>query len=155
MPPVSSSRCERSIPVTSSTDIILVQRAARRLATELGFDERGQWEIAIAVSEAASNISKYTPGGAVTLRAHKEDDGGGFFEFEALDEGEGIDDIPLALRDGVSQGRDLATYEGPDRPCSLGSGLGAIVRLMDQVSISNRAKGGLSIVARKALRCPV
>ncbi len=153
MPPVSSSKPEpMAIAITSSTDVLIARRGARRLAAELGFDKRAQWEIAIAVSEAASNISKYTPGGVVTLTGHKEESGGGFFAFEALDDGKGIDDIPFALRDGVSQGRDLATYEGPDRPRSLGSGLGAIVRLMDHVSISNRAQGGLAIVARKDLR---
>ena len=142
------------MPITSSTDMLIAQRGARRLAAELGFDERGQWEIAIAVSEAASNISKYAPGGVVTLLGHKEDGVGGFFEFEALDDGEDIDDISLAMRDGVTQGRDLTTREGPDRPRSLGSSLGAIVWLMDKVSLSNsnRVQGGLSVVARKDLR---
>ncbi len=153
MPPVSSSRRERiAIAITSGADVLVARRRAHRLAAEVGFDERGQWEIAIAVSEAASNISKYTPGGVVTLLGHKDNHGASFFEFEALDDGDGIDDIPLALRDGVSQGRDLASYEGRDRPRSLGSGLGAIVRLMDKVSISNRVQGGLAIVARKDLR---
>ena len=151
MPAVSLSKLERHFPVEGHTDVVVVQGAARRLAAQLGFPEQAQWEIAIAVSEVATNIVKYTPGGVVLLRC-RQDGGRVCFEFEAVDRGEGLEDIEMAKRDGVSQGCDLTTYEGPDRPHSLGTGLGAIHRLMDRVTIENCDSGGLSVRAQKDLR---
>jgi len=141
---------ERRIAVAGHTDVVIAQSAARRLAAELGFPVQAQWEIAIAVSEVATNIVKHTPGGEVFLRC-RQSGGGVCFELEAVDRGEGLEDIEMAKRDGVSQGYDLTTYEGPDRPRSLGSGLGAIHRLMDRVTITNCDGGGLSVLAQKDL----
>ncbi len=150
MPPVSLSNSEKRISISRYADVLVVQGSARRMAAELGFGARSQWEIAIAVSEAAANIFKHTPGGSVVLRCRLICDRE-CFEFEAADRGDGVDDIPSAKRDGMSQGCDLATYEGVDRPRGLGAGLGAIYRLMDQVTMGNRPQGGFSVVAQKLL----
>lgn len=119
---------------------------ARRVAARHGFGRRASWEIAVAVSEAASNIVKYGRRGSIALRFAAAE---GWLEIEALDEGDGIADVELAEQDGVSEGghradaRDLRAVRG------LGLGLGAIRRMTDELVIQRRNGRGTRLVARK------
>lgn len=66
----------------------------------------------------------------------------------AEDDGPGIDP-ELALRDGVSEGIDLAMLDAPRVGLrGLGTGLGAIERLMGDLHIEQRAEGGTRLIAR-------
>ena len=71
-------------------------------------------------------------------------------ELEAVDQGSGIDRLQMAMRDGISEGQDLAdpeTYVSQRR--GLGLGLGAINRMMDELHIDKAAGGGTRIRAVK------
>ena len=147
MPPASWSSAEEQIPVVDEADVAIVQGRIRRLAGRLGFDRQGQWELAIAVSEAATNIVKHAGRGQVVLRWQEREES--FVEFEAVDEGEGIGEVALAMLDGVSEGKNSSEHDDLRSRRGLGYGLGGIKRLMDELVIENRLGGGLSVRARK------
>jgi serine/threonine-protein kinase RsbT len=139
------------IEVAREADIFVCQRRARALAAALGFDVRAQWEITIAVSEAASNILKYAGAGRVILRRLDDEPGG--LEFEATDTGGGIRDLDSALRDGVSCGHDLSEDPRVTTRSGLGLGFGTMRRLMDSLAVESTA-GGTRVRARRWRRVP-
>ena len=138
-----------SYPIRVAADVVCARSEVRRDAARLGFTNVASAEIALAVSELATNIIKYAGEGQVWAR-FIADATPPYFEIEAVDRGPGIDDIDLARRDGVSQGRDRAS-DGPGRR-GLGAGLGAVSRLMDGVEINSVPGNGTRVVARKLLR---
>ena len=71
-----------------------------------------------------------------------------------VDNGPGIEDFDASLQDGYSEGRLLSEEEpgtGTGSRRGLGSGLGAVKRLMDELTAESPPDGGLKIVARKWL----
>ena len=89
--------------------------AALAMAERLGFGETRAEELAVAVTEAASNLVKHARAGAMMLRAEA---GGAVpgIEMVTVDAGPGITDVPAAALDGTSTAG------------TLGIGLGAIRR---------------------------
>ena len=73
-------------------------------------------------------------------------------EITVEDRGPGIEDVDSALLDGFSEGRMLTEEELMTRPRrGLGTGLGAVQRMMDSLRFENRESGGLRVVACKWL----
>ena len=138
------------VPVSGESDIGHVRRTAQGLATDLGFGPTGVAELAIATTELATNLVVHKAvGGVITLAALGEDRARGI-EIASNDRGPGIADIGLALRDRASTRTD-----------SLGSGLGAVGRLVDRLDFVSTVPGGRNddspgtiIVARKWLDSP-
>jgi anti-sigma regulatory factor (Ser/Thr protein kinase) len=128
-----------TVPVACEADVVLCQQKARAFAAALGFDSRAQWEVAIAVSEAVTNIFKYVGRGWLHLRPVAGDPAG--LEFEAIDQGAGIGDVGCAMRDGISEGRDAVAEGAVPVRRGLGLGLGTIRRLMDSLEIESGAQG--------------
>ncbi len=128
-----------TIQVSRSLDIVICQRRARAFAAAVGFSQREQWELAIAVSEAVSNILKYAGSGELRLRRTPVDTDG--VEFEAVDQGHGIADLDVALRDGTSEGHDASDDGRVVTRRGLGLGLGTILRIMDNVEIESTESG--------------
>src|SRR5918993_4066855 len=112
-----------------SSQIASARRAASELAASLNFDETRTGKVALAVTEAASNILKHAGKGRVLLRALETESDAGM-EVLALDQGPGIANLSASLRDGHSTAG------------SLGAGLGALVRLADDFQIYSTAGGG-------------
>jgi anti-sigma regulatory factor (Ser/Thr protein kinase)/serine/threonine protein phosphatase PrpC len=108
------------------------------VAAGIGFDEQECEEIAIAVSELASNQIKYAQGGRVIIEPLPGDPPG--IRIEATDTGPGIPDVEKALADGFSTGG------------GLGLGLGAVNRLMEVVEIHSLPGQGTRIVCQRWLR---
>jgi anti-sigma regulatory factor (Ser/Thr protein kinase) len=118
------------VTVREDLDVFEARRTARRLAVELGFDKQAREELAIAVSELASNIVKYGVAGDIRFEKVKADRWGNGLRVTARDIGPPIADLTLALRDGYSDTGpidplDLRTRKG------IGCGLGAVVRFSD------------------------
>jgi len=149
MPVVRSSSVELVCQVQSSHDLAPLQASVRRFLRALGLPSREQWCVAIAASEAASNLVKHAGGGTLSLRL----DGGPppALVLEALDCGPGFADIDRALLDHVSEGVDLVTDEPRRHRRGLGTGLGAIGRMMGTLAVENRPGGGARVVAIKQL----
>ncbi len=113
-------------------------------ARRAGLSSRRCVEIGIAVAELVSNAARHAGGGLLLLRTIDEPRRG--VEVIIRDHGPGIADVAQALEDGWSRGRPLLPHE---RRNGLGSGLGAVLRLMDEVHFERPADGGTRVVARK------
>ena len=103
---------------------------------EAGFGETPSQMIATAVSELVRNILKYAGTGEIRLRRVKSSAGGGI-EIEATDRGPGIADCEAAMQDHVSTGG------------TLGLGLPAVKRMMDEFSLESAPGEGIRVTARK------
>lgn len=145
MPRVRSSASELVWAIVADTDAIALRVASRRFAASHGFLPNSQWAIAISASELATNVLKYGAGGTLRLRWLAERT---TLEMEAVDRGPGFEDIDAAMRDHITEGRDLRTGDvSMIGRRGLGTGLGAVDRLMDRVTIQNLPERGSRVVA--------
>src|SRR3954471_23140539 len=126
--------------IVADVDVERIRREARALATYAGFARHDAEAILLAVSELATNLVRYAPGGELVVSIVSEENGLGIL-IQSSDPGPGIVDVELALRDGYS------TSGG------LGSGLPGVHRLMDDFTIVT-SPSGTSIEARKWLPSP-
>jgi serine/threonine-protein kinase RsbT len=133
---VSADVC---VSVEREGDIVAARQKGRELAAAIGFSSTDQTLVALAISEIARNIVTYAQRGTVTLK--RLDEGGrGGIEVVAQDDGPGIPDIALAMRDGYSTGR------------SLGVGLPGAKRVMDEFEIVSTIGKGTTISMKKWTR---
>src|SRR5215204_2845493 len=112
-----------TVRVASQLDVEQVRRVTRVLAANAGFDRHQAEAIVLAISELATNLVRYAPGGELRVSIVSTQAGMGL-AIQSQDAGPGIADVALALQDGFS------TSGG------LGSGLPAVRRLMDEFEIS-------------------
>lgn len=125
-----------TIDIRSSADIVLVRQTVRTWAVQLGFSLVDQTKIVTAASELARNTMDYGGGGTVKLEALDAGIRRGLrLTFE--DQGPGIPDIALALKDGYTTGR------------GLGIGLGGSKRLVNEFEIVSRVKEGTRVTIVK------
>ncbi|OIQ08318.1 serine/threonine-protein kinase RsbT [Moorella thermoacetica] len=120
---------KQTLPITSEYDIITARQAAREIARQIGFNTVDQVRIATAVSELTRNVVLYAGCGKVDIEVVARGERQGI-EITVRDQGPGIADIELALRDGYS------TSNG------LGAGLSGARRLMDTFFIESRVGHG-------------
>jgi anti-sigma regulatory factor (Ser/Thr protein kinase) len=109
--------------------------AASALARRIGLTEQRGAEIALAVTEAGTNLTKHAVNGAIVLRVVRTERDAGL-EFLTIDSGPGIADVPAALRDGSSTSG------------TLGIGLGAVARLADMFDLHSIPGRGTVLAAR-------
>lgn len=122
--------------IQSSADVVLVRQAVRQLAVELGFSLVDQTKIVTAASELARNTLDYGGGGTVKLEALQDGMRRGLrLAFE--DQGPGIPDIELALKDGYTTGN------------GLGMGLSGTKRLVNEFDIVSQVGKGTCITITK------
>jgi serine/threonine-protein kinase RsbT len=113
---------ERRIAIRSDDDVVAARREARELAASIGFEPTDLTLLATAISEVARNITAYAGSGEIVVSVRNS--GGRLgIAVEARDQGPGIKDVDLALRDGYSTGD------------GLGLGLPGARRLVDEFSI--------------------
>jgi serine/threonine-protein kinase RsbT len=125
-----------TISIQSSADVVLVRQAVRQLAVELKFGLVDQTKIVTAASELARNTLDYGGGGTVKLEALQEGIRRGLrLTFE--DQGPGIPDIDLALKDGYTTGG------------GLGMGLSGTKRLVNEFNIVSHVGKGTCITITK------
>jgi serine/threonine-protein kinase RsbT len=145
----SQRTLRQSVTIAQESDSIWCSRGCLALARTLGFNRQQAWEISIAVSELVTNIVKHATKGMLYVFEISGERNG--LEIVAEDSGPGIADITFALADGYSRGR-FASCDNPLRDRrGLGTGLGAVSRMMDEVRIENREAGGTRVAASKWL----
>ncbi len=128
-----------AVDIAHGGDVIAAQAAARRLARQIGFGDLQAEQIALAVSELATNLVRHANGG--TLRMWALGDGARRgIAVETEDTGPGIAHPERAMADGFS------TAGG------LGVGLGTVNRIMDDIDLSSRPAGGLKVSCRRWIR---
>ncbi|HET7177269.1 MAG TPA: ATP-binding protein [Solirubrobacterales bacterium] len=131
-------------PVRGRADVVVARRAAQRLGLRVGLSQRHATEIAIVVSELATNIVKYGVRGEVAFTWLPGMPG--TFTVVAKDVGPPIHDLESALADGCDDRGPIDPALLPGRG-GLGSGLGAVVRLADRFECRQDA-GGKEITVR-------
>ncbi|MGO4331182.1 ATP-binding protein [Cupriavidus sp. 2TAF22] len=106
--------------IQEASHVAEARRTVTELAIRCGFGEVATGRLAIAVSEAATNILKYGTEGELLIRALQEEATGPAapqVEVIAIDRGPGMADLGASLRDGFST------------TGTAGNGLGAMGRL--------------------------
>lgn len=123
-----------AIRIVATADVELARRDARAVAVAVGCGPQTTECVVLAAAELATNLVRYAPGGDLRITRLPAPRPGVLLESE--DRGPGIPDLAAARRDGFS------TSTG------LGSGLGAVERLMDESEFRS-SPAGTTIAARK------
>ena len=127
---------ELRVPINSDQDIVLARQKGRALAAEAGFSPVDCTLVATAISELARNIVSYAKNGEIAFQLVRDSRRSGILII-ASDDGPGIADLRLALRDGFSTSG------------SLGLGLPGVKRLVDEFQISSSAGQGTVVKVTK------
>jgi serine/threonine-protein kinase RsbT len=121
------------LEIRSSADVVAVRQAARALSERVGFSLVDQTKLVTAASELARNTIDYGGGGSVRVELVENGVRRGVrLIFE--DQGPGIPDITLALKDGYTTGN------------GLGLGLGGARRLVNDFDIESSPGAGTRVM---------
>ena len=126
-----TDRPAERLEIRSSDDVVRVRQKVRVFAVESGLSLVDQTKIVTAASELARNTLDYGLGGTVDIQLTAAPRRGVRLTF--VDQGPGIKDIELALRDGYSSGK------------GLGLGLSGARRLCNEFSIQSTPGAGTSV----------
>jgi serine/threonine-protein kinase RsbT len=108
--------------IKEQSDVVRIRHAVRSLALELRFSVVDQTKIVTAASELGRNTLVHGHGGSCSIESLEQDGRTGIrLTFE--DQGPGIADIQLAMKDGYTSGD------------GMGLGLGGAKRLMSEFDI--------------------
>lgn len=133
MPTVNPINPEH-VNITSSEDVAVIRHKVRQCTIGLRFSLVEQTKMITACSELARNIIQHAGGrGSATIECL---DSGGRRGIRVTfsDEGPGIADLELAMRDGYTTGG------------GLGMGLGGAKRLCNEFSIESKLGQGTRVV---------
>jgi serine/threonine-protein kinase RsbT len=121
-----------TLKLNLSEDIVRMRQTVREQAAALGFSLVDQTKIVTAASELARNTIVHGGGGEVLIEPVSEQRRKGL-RLTFIDQGPGIPDIQLALKDGYTTGG------------GLGLGLGGSKRLSNEFEIESRPQHGTRI----------
>ena len=125
----------RWLRVEDASAVPACRQAVQVLAERLRFPAARTGQLALAVTEAASNLHKHAEQGSLLLCVNRDGSQPGI-DLVTIDAGPGLRDVGAAVRDGHSTAG------------TLGIGLGAIRRLADFSDLYSRPGRGTSLVAR-------
>jgi len=121
-----------TVRLGTSNDVVLARQKVRQWATELRFTLVDQTKLVTAASELARNTLDHGKGGSMTIEQTASGARVGLrLIFE--DQGPGIPDIDLALKDGFTTGN------------GMGLGLGGSKRLVNEFFIDSAPGKGTRI----------
>jgi serine/threonine-protein kinase RsbT len=122
----------QTLPLRTSEDLVSLRRVTREFVTALGFSLVDQTKMVTAASELARNALDFAGGGTVKFEEVSNSGRVGLkITFE--DQGPGIPDLELAMKDGFT------TRDG------LGLGLGGAKRLVNEFEIRTAAGAGTTV----------
>lgn len=122
--------------VSSEGDIVLVRQMVRKWSIEISCSVVDQTKVVTAASELARNLLIYGGGGEVVLEQLQEGLRKGL-RISFIDQGPGIPDVELALKDGFTSGK------------GMGLGLGGAKRLVNEFTLHTEVGKGTKIVITK------
>lgn len=125
----------QTAPIESDRDVMLVRKAVRQMAVELGFRFSEVMRTVTAVSELGRNVVRHAGSGAARWRKIERPSQVGV-EVVFEDQGPGIANIEDALRDGVTVAR------------GGGLGLSGAKRYMDELVVHFKRNVGTTVVIR-------
>lgn len=118
--------------IRAGEDVVAARQLVRELAVLVGFSLVDQTKVVTAASELARNVLQHGGGGTLTASALNDDNRRGLrLIFE--DQGPGIADIQLAMKDGYTSGG------------GLGLGLGGAKRLSNEFEIDSTPGTGTRV----------
>ena len=120
------------LPVRSEMDVVQVRTITRQWSVELGFSLVEQTKMVTAASEIARNTLGHGKGGDVTVEMLNEGMKKGL-RMTFVDQGPGIVDITLAMRDGYTSGG------------GLGMGLPGTKRLVSEFQVESEPGKGTRV----------
>ena len=121
-----------ALSIKASDDVVRVRQEVRARALEIGLGLVDQTKIVTAASELARNTLDYGGGGTVRLQI-LHDGGRKGLKLVFEDQGPGISDIELALKDGYTTGS------------GLGLGLSGAKRLSNEFDIQSKPGEGTRV----------
>lgn len=121
-----------TLALRAAEDIVRMRQTVREQVTGLGFSLVDQTKIVTAASELARNTILYGGGGEVVVEPLVLDRKKGV-RLTFIDQGPGIPNIELALKDGYSTG------------AGLGLGLGGAKRLSNEFDIDSQPGRGTRV----------
>jgi serine/threonine-protein kinase RsbT len=125
-----------TVPIRAGEDVVRVRQEVRRFAIEAGLGLVDQTKIVTAASELARNTLDYGKGGQAMMEVMQNGAQRGV-RIVFQDQGPGIVDVELAMKDGYSTGK------------GMGLGLGGARRLCNEFAIvSEPGKGTRVTIAR-------
>jgi serine/threonine-protein kinase RsbT len=128
---MSEARRE-TLPLKTSNDVVLARQKVRQWSIELRFTLVDQTKLVTAASELARNALDHGRGGSMTIEQSGVGGRVGLrLTFE--DQGPGIPDIEMALKDGFTTGN------------GMGLGLGGSKRLVNEFAIESTPGKGTRI----------
>ena len=124
------------LPLKNSNDVVLARQKVRQWSTDLRFSLVDQTKLVTAASELARNALDHGKGGEMTIEMLNSGARSGLrLTFE--DQGPGIADLEMAMRDGYTSGN------------GMGLGLGGSKRLVNEFNVESEVgKGTRVTVAR-------
>jgi serine/threonine-protein kinase RsbT len=122
----------KTLPIRAKDDIVRVRQQTRELALAHGFGLVDQTKLITAASELARNTLEHGGGGEVGFEVLHEATRVGL-RLVFTDQGPGIPDLELALKDGYSTGS------------GLGLGLSGSRRLCNEFSIESAPRAGTRV----------
>ncbi|WP_276372878.1 anti-sigma regulatory factor [Chryseolinea sp. H1M3-3] len=122
--------------IVREVDVIPFRNRLKEHAVKIGMGLVNQTKIITAASELARNMLKYAKGGKVTLEVISTGRENGI-RLTFKDQGPGIANIPMAMKDGYSTAK------------SLGLGLPGTKRLVSEFNIESEVGKGTTVTVIK------
>lgn len=120
------------IPLRADEDVVRMRQALRECLVSIGFSLIEQTKMITAASELGRNTLRYGGGGEAHIE--KVTDGGRRgVVLSFIDQGPGIEDVDLALKDGYTTGN------------GMGLGLGGARRLADDFELTTAPGKGTTV----------
>jgi serine/threonine-protein kinase RsbT len=120
------------LPLRSGEDVVKLRQAVRERAIAVGLSLVDQTKIVTAASELGRNTIQYGGGGSVRIETVANGSRRGL-RLEFVDQGPGIADLALAMKDGYTTGG------------GLGLGLSGAKRLSDHFEIDSTPGKGTRV----------
>jgi serine/threonine-protein kinase RsbT len=124
------------VMIKREQDVILFRNRVKEFATKIKMGVVNQTKLITAASELVRNMLKYAEGGDITIEVVSKGRENGI-RLVFRDEGPGIDNVQLAMKDGFSTGK------------SLGLGLPGAKRLVNDFNIISELNKGTVVTIIK------
>jgi serine/threonine-protein kinase RsbT len=141
---------EESVRVSKVTDPLSVGYYFKRMVSRFTSRKEISTTIGIVCSELTSNIVKYADSGYIRCRI-VFDEQGKEAEIVAEDDGPGIENLDMALKDGFTDEGPIVTERTVLDRARMACGLPAVKRMMDHFEIQSEKGKGTTVTARKRL----
>jgi serine/threonine-protein kinase RsbT len=127
---------KESLSLISEQDIVAARQKIRKVSQQIGFSIVDQTKIVTAASELARNAVVYGGGGILEWETIDQNGRQGL-RLTVSDQGPGIEDLTLAMKDGWTSGR------------GMGLGLPGTKRLVNDFSITSARGVGTKVIVTR------